>query len=184
MKKYISTSIRMTIVMILICCVFYFSIITIIGKAVPGNGGGEKVVVDGRVVGYALVGQNFTDNKYFWGRPSATDYNSAASAGSNKGPSNADYMKIVQDRIDSFLVHHPTIKKEDIPAEMVTASGSGLDPHISPQSARIQVSRISVARNISKEDLYLLIDRNTEKPALGPAVVHVLKLNIELDKLR
>ena len=103
-----------------------------IGQAAPGGGKGETVSVNGKVVGYKLIGQKFTDDKYFWGRPSAVDYNAAGSAGSNKGPTNPDYLKTVQDRIDTFLVHNPGIKKEEIPSELVTASGSGLDPDISP----------------------------------------------------
>lgn len=184
MKKYISTSVRMTLVMIVICCVIYFGFVALIGKAAKGAGSGEKLMSNGKVVGYALVGQKFTADKYFWGRPSAVDYNAAGSAGSNKGPSNPDYLKIVQDRIDSFLVHNPTIKKEDIPAEMVTASGSGLDPHISVEAAKIQVPRIESVRKISAASLEQLIAQHTHKPLLGPSVVHVLELNIALDELK
>lgn len=82
-----------------------------IAKFVPGNGDGEKVMAKGRVVGYANVGQKFTDDKYFQGRPSAVDYNAAGSGGSNKGPSNPDYLKTVQERIDTFMVHNPNCKK-------------------------------------------------------------------------
>lgn len=184
MKKYILVSIKMTLAMIVICCVFYFSIVTIIGKIVPGSGSGEKLTVNGRTVGYTLVGQKFTEDKYFWGRPSAVDYNAAGSAGSNKGPSNPDYLKIVQARIDTFLVHHPDINKSEIPAEMVTASGSGLDPHISPGAARIQVKRIAAIRKIDEPKLMALIEEHTQKPVFGPAVVNVLKLNISLDELK
>ncbi|MBO9572555.1 MAG: potassium-transporting ATPase subunit C [Chitinophagaceae bacterium] len=184
MKKYILVSIKMTIVMIVVCCIFYFSVITLIGKMATGNGGGEKIIVAGKAVGYVLVGQKFTDDKYFSGRPSGVDYNAAGSAGSNKGPSNPDYLKIVQDRIDTFLVHNPAIKKEQITAEMITASGSGLDPHISPESAKIQVKRIAASRNIDEQQLFKLIDQNTQKPVFGPSIVHVLKLNIALDNLK
>jgi potassium-transporting ATPase KdpC subunit len=183
MNNYISTSIRTTIVMIILCCVIYFGIITLIGRLSPGGGSGEKLEVNGKVVGYELLGQKFTEDKYFWGRPSAVDYNAAGSAGSNKGPSSPDYLKTVQDRIDSFLVHNPTVKKEAIPAEMVTTSGSGLDPHISPGSAEIQVSRIAAVRNISHQKLRQLIAQNTRRPFFGPEVVHVLRLNIALDQL-
>jgi len=170
--------------MIVICCVIYFNFVSLIGKAAAGNGSGEKLMIKGKVVGYKLVGQQFTEDKYFNGRPSAVEYNAAGSGGSNKGPSNPDYLKIVQTRIDSFLVHNPAIKKEDIPAEMVTASGSGLDPHISPQSATIQVPRIENIRKISAKSLYQLIEQHTYRPAFGPAVVHVLELNIALDQLK
>lgn len=170
--------------MIVIICIIYFSIVTLIGKMVPGGGGGEKVMVNGKTVGYELLGQKFTDDKYFWGRPSAVDYNAAGSAGSNKGPSNRDYLKTVQDRIDSFLVHNPRISKEQIPAEMITASGSGLDPHISPASAKIQVKRIASVRNIDEQKLIELIEQHTQEPVFGPTMVHVLKLNIALDELK
>ena len=169
--------------MIILCCVSYFGIIALIGKLSPGRGSGEKLEVNGKVVGYELLGQKFTEDKYFWGRPSAVDYNAAGSAGSNKGPSNPDYLKTVQDRIDSFLVHNPTVKKEEIPAEIVTASGSGLDPHVSPVAAEIQVSRIAAVRKLDADKLKELIARNTTNPVFGPAVVHVLRLNIELDKI-
>jgi K+-transporting ATPase ATPase C chain len=169
--------------MIILCCVIYFGIIALVGRLSPGGGSGEKLEVNGKVVGYELLGQKFTEDKYFWGRPSAVDYNAAGSAGSNKGPSNTDYLKTVQNRIDSFLVHNPTVKKEEIPAEIVTASGSGLDPHISPGAAEIQVSRIAAARKLDAEKLKELIARNTTKPVFGPSVVHVLRLNIELDKI-
>ncbi|HQY12236.1 MAG TPA: potassium-transporting ATPase subunit C, partial [Ferruginibacter sp.] len=120
-------------------------------------------------------------------RPSAVDYNAAGSAGSNKGPKNPDYLKQVQDRIDSFLVHNPGVKKEEIPAELVTASGSGLDPDISPAGASVQVKRIAAVRKLAEATIISLIDKQTEKPLLGfmgPAKVNVLKLNIALDKLK
>ncbi len=139
------------------------------------------------MVGYANVGQKFTDDKYFWSRPSAIDYNAAGSAGSNKGPSNPDYLKQVQGRIDTFLVHNPGIKKEEIPSELVTASGSGLDPDLSPKGAYVQVPRIAKRRNISEEKIKALVAQQIEKPLLGllgPQKINVLKLNIELDKLK
>lgn len=184
MKKYIWTSVKMTVVMILICCVIYFGIIMMIGKLAAGDGGGEKIVAHGKVVGYDLIGQQFTDGKYFWGRPSAVDYNAAGSAGSNKGPSNPEYLQTVQDRIDSFLVRNPGIAREQIPAEMVTASGSGLDPHISPASAKIQVKRIASVRNIDESRLIALIEQHTHRPLFGPEIVHVLRLNVALDELK
>jgi len=171
-------------VMLIICSVLYPLLIAAIGKATPGGGKGKTLSVNGKVVGYELLGQKFTDDKYFWGRPSAVDYNAAGSAGSNKGPSNPDYLKIVQDRIDTFLVHNPGIKKEEIPADLVTASGSGLDPDISPASAYVQVKRIAAVREIAEEKIKLLIDQQIEKTILGPPRVNVLKLNIALDNLK
>ncbi len=103
----------------------------------------KRYCTNGKVVGYALEGQNFSSDKYFMSRPSAAGYNAAGSSGSNKGPTNPDYLKDVQSRIDSFLVHNKTVQKEQIPAELVTASGSGLDPDLSPAGAYIQVARIA-----------------------------------------
>lgn len=170
--------------MLVLCCVVYFAMIAAIGKLAPGGGDGEKLTVNGKVVGYERIGQKFTDDKYFWGRPSAVDYNAAGSAGSNKGPSNPDYLKIVQERIDSFLIHNPGITKEQIPAEMVTASGSGLDPDISPASAYIQVKRIAAVRGLSEDKVRSLVDQHVEKNFVGPHVINVLKLNIAIDALK
>jgi K+-transporting ATPase ATPase C chain len=183
MKKNLWISLKLTLVMIIICAVLYPLLIAGIGKATPGGGKGETVTVDGKVVGYEKVGQKFTEDKYFWGRPSAVDYNAAGSAGSNKGPSNPDYLQVVQDRIDTFLVHNPGIKKEEIPADLVTASGSGLDPHISPASAYVQVKRIAAVRRLDEEKVLALVNQHIEKIIFGPSVVNILKLNIALDKI-
>jgi potassium-transporting ATPase KdpC subunit len=184
MKKNLMISLRLTLVMIVICAVIYPLLIAAVGKATPGNGKGKTISVNGKVVGYELVGQKFTDDKYFRNRPSAVEYNAAGSAGSNKGPSNPDYLKVVQERIDTFLVHNPGVKKDEIPAELVTASGSGLDPDISPASAYVQVKRIATIRKIQEEKIKALIDTHTEKSALAPSKINVLKLNIALDELK
>ena len=184
MKKNLIISLRLTLVMLILCSVLYPLLIAAVGKATPGGGKGKTVSVDGKVVGYELVGQKFTDDKYFWGRPSAVDYNAAGSAGSNKGPSNPDYLQVVQDRIDTFLVHNPGIKKEEIPADLVTASGSGLDPHISPASAYVQVKRVAATRSLPEDKIRTLVEHYIEKTILGPSVVSVLKLNIALDSLK
>ena len=187
MKKNLLISLKLTGVMILICAVIYPLLIALVGKASPGAGRGETISVNGKVVGYALIGQKFTEDKYFWGRPSAVDYNAAGSAGSNKGPSNPDYLKTVQDRLDSFLVHNPEVKKEEVPSDLVTASGSGLDPDISPAGAYVQVDRMARVRGLSEEKVRSLVDQHVEKPLLGvfgPSKVNVLKLNIALDALK
>src|SRR6478752_7101385 len=151
MKKYLLPSLKLTLVLLVLCSVLYPLLIALVGKATPGGGDGKTVQVNGKVVGYELIGQKFTDDKYFWSRPSAVDYNAAGSAGSNKGPTNPDYLKQVQDRIDTFIAHNPGIKKEDIPADLVTASGSGLDPDISPASAYVQVKRIAAVRQLTED---------------------------------
>src|SRR6476646_9551488 len=177
MKKNLLISVRLTVILIIILAVIYPLLIAAVGKFTIGNGGAEKLSVNGKVVGYTNIGQKFTEDKYFWGRPSAIDYNAAGSAGSNKGPSNPDYLKIVQDRIDSFLVHNPAIKKEEVPADLVTASGSGLDPDISPASAYVQVQRIAKVRGLPEDKVKTLVDQHVDKPFLGmgPSKVNVLK---------
>ena len=187
MKKYLLPSLKITLVFIVILAVLYPLFIAGVSKFAPGGGKGETISVNGKVVGYANIGQKFTEDKYFSSRPSSVDYNAAGSAGSNKGPSNPDYLKIVQDRIDTFLVHNPTIKKEEIPAELITASGSGLDPDLSPEGAAVQVARIASTRKISAEKIKALVAQQTEGPLMGlfgPKKINVLKLNIKLDELK
>lgn len=187
MKKYLLPSLKLTLVMIILCSVLFPLLIAGIAKLAPGGGKGETLKVNGKVVGYAKVGQKFTEDKYFWGRPSAVDYNAAGSGGSNKGPSNPDYLKTVQDRVDSFLVHNPGVSKAEIPTDLVTASASGLDPNISVQAAKVQVKRIAKIRNIAEGNVEQLIISNTETPLagmFGPEKINVLKLNIALDNLK
>lgn len=187
MKQYILQSIRLTAVMMVLLCVIYPLIVAFAGGFSKGKGGGEKITKNGKVVGYALLGQSFTKPEYFWGRPSAVGYNAAGSAGSNKGPSNPDYLQQVSDRIDTLLKYNPSLKKTDIPADMVTASGSGLDPNISEQGAIIQIKRIAVARQLDEKTVAELVVKNTQGPLLGlfgPTSVNVLKLNLALDELK
>jgi K+-transporting ATPase ATPase C chain len=187
MKQHILPALRLTLVCIVVFIGLYTLLIWGIAQAAPNNGKGETVSVNNKVVGYKLEGQNFTDDKYFNSRPSACGYNAAGSGASNKGPSNPDYLKTVQDKIDTFLVHNPSVKKGDIPSELVTASGSGLDPDLSPKGAHVQVARISKARNISEEKINALVDQQIQKPLLGlfgTEKVNILQLNIELDKLK
>ncbi len=172
--------------MLILTAVIYPLVVAGIAKFAPGGGAGETVSVNGKVVGYANIGQKFTEDRYFYSRPSAVHYNAAGSAGSNKGPSNPDYLKTVQARIDTFLVHNPGVQKADIPTELVTASGSGLDPDLSPAAAKIQVARVAKVRSLSAERLNQLIDERTKGPLLGlfgPSTVNVLKLNVALDGL-
>lgn len=186
MKQHILPALKLTLVCVLFFCGVYTLLIWVIAQAAPSKGEGETITVNGKVVGYALIGQSFTQDKYFWSRPSAVAYNAAGSGGSNKGPSNPDYLKDVQSRIDTFLVHDPFIKKEEIPSELVTASGSGQDPDLSPKGAYVQVARIAKARSISENKVKELVDQHIEKPLLGllgTEKINVLKLNIDLDKL-
>ncbi|RRB00923.1 K(+)-transporting ATPase subunit C [Larkinella rosea] len=187
MKNHIAPAIRLTLIMLVLLAVIYPMLVAGIARFAPGGGKGEPVLVNGKVVGYSLIGQSFTEDRYFNSRPSAVDYNAAGSAGSNKGPGNPDYLKTVQARIDTFLVHNPSVQKAAIPAELVTASGSGLDPDLSPAAAKIQIARIAKVCGISGEKLNQLVDSQTEGPLFGlfgPAKVNVLRLNVRLDELR
>ena len=187
MKQHILPAIRLTIVSIVVFTGIYTLLIWGIAQASPNKGRGETVSVNNKVVGYKLEGQNFTADNYFNSRPSAAGYNAAASGGSNKGPANPDFLKQVQDRIDTFLVHNPSVKKEDIPSDLVTSSGSGLDPDVSVQGASVQVARIAKARNIATEKINALIAQQKQAPLIGlmgTEKINVLQLNIELDKLK
>lgn len=189
--KNLWKSLRITIAFCMVLGLCYVLVLWLFAQvAAPGEGGNaETVMLNGKVVGAANVGQVFSCDKYFWGRPSnaGDGYDAASSAGSNKGPTNEEYLAEVETRIDSFLVHHPYLQRKDVPAEMVTASASGLDPHITPQSAYIQVKRVAEARGMSEDSVRAIVDDAVEKPLLnmfGPAKVNVLKLNVALDNVQ
>ena len=187
MKTYLMPSFKITIILIVLLAGIYPLAIAGIGKFTPGHGDGETISFKGRVVGYANIGQKFTKDEYFWSRPSAADYKADAGAGSNKGPSNPDYLKDVEKRIEDFLKHNPGVTRAQIPAELVTASGSGLDPDLSPAGAKVQVARIAKARSLTADQVNKIVDDHTEKPLLGifgPAKVNVLKMNVALDELK
>jgi len=187
MKKYILQSIRLTAVLMVLLCVIYPLVVAFAGGFSKGKGGGERVMKDGQVVGYAVLGQSFTKPQYFWGRPSAVGYNAAGSAGSNKGPSNEDYLKEVNGRVDTLLKYHPYLKRSDIPADMVTASGSGLDPDISVEGATIQIKRVAAVRKLDEKQVASLVSQTVKGPVLGlfgPSTVNVLELNLALDKIK
>ncbi|MGV3696432.1 K(+)-transporting ATPase subunit C [Flavobacterium sp.] len=186
MKQNIIPAIRLT----LFCAVFFSGLYTLsvlgIAQLAPNQAKGSIVTINGKNQ-HINVAQEFTENKYFWPRPSAVDYNAAGSGGSNKGPNNPEYLAEVKARIDTFLLKNPTVERSEVPSELVTASGSGLDPHISVQGAKVQVERIAKARNLNKQEVLSILAGNTEKPflgMLGTEKINVLKLNIELDKLK
>jgi K+-transporting ATPase ATPase C chain len=185
--KTLIQSIRLTVVLTILLCVIYPVIITFAGKLSKGQGDGEKITVNGKVVGYAAIGQKFDKSQYFWGRPSAVGYNAAGSGGSNKGPSNPDYLKDVKGRIDTLLKYHPGLKPSEIPADLVTASGSGLDPDISPEAAKIQIKRVAQFRKIDEQKVAALVEAHIQAPLLGlfgTPTVNVLKLNVALDEMK
>jgi K+-transporting ATPase ATPase C chain len=162
-------------------------LIWVIGLLFPNQANGLPIYKNGELIGFENIGQKFYSDKYFWGRPSAVDYNAAATGGSNKGPTNPDYLAEVETRIQNFLDKNPEVKRSEIPSDLVTASGGGLDPHISPQAAFIQISRIANDRSIDRKTLKKLVEENIESPFLGmfgPERVNVLKLNLALDELK
>lgn len=186
MKQHIIPAIRLTVATLLLFAVVYPVTLWGIAQLSPNSGKGEVIEQNGKTY-YSNIGQSFTDDKYFWSRPSAVDYNAAGSAGSNKGPFNEEYLAQVQTRIDTFLVHNPEVNKSEIPVDLITASGSGLDPDFSDQAAKVQVKRIAKIRKIDEAKLLELIATQTEKPLLGlfgPEKINVLKLNIALDNLK
>lgn len=161
----------------------YLGIVYAGSKVLPTQGNAEIIHYNGQKF-YANIGQGFTSPKYFQGRPSAVDYNAAGSAGSNKGPSNEEYLQIVQKRIDTLKIQNPEMQNVKVPVELVTASGSGLDPDISPEGALYQAKRIAKERNIPLQKIEDLIKNQTEKSFFGPSKINVLKLNIALNELR
>ena len=141
--------------------------------------------LNGKVVGAANVGQRFTSSIYFWGRSSAVDYNGSGSGGSNKGTNNPEYLADVEARIDTFLKAHPYLERKEVPAEMVTASGSGLDPDISPRGAEVQIRRVAEARGMTEDQVREIVEKTIQKPWMGlfgTYRVNVLKLNVALDE--
>lgn len=185
MKKHILPALKLTFVMIVFFTVIYPLAVWGIAQMAPNSGKGEKLEFDGKKY-YTNIGQSFTKDEYFWSRPSAVGYDASGSGASNKGPSNKEYLAEVQARIDTFLMRNPGIQKAAIPVDLVTASGSGLDPNFSVQAAKVQVKRIAKIRGIEEAQLNKLIDDQIEKPLwglFGPEKINVLQLNIALDKL-
>jgi K+-transporting ATPase ATPase C chain len=168
--------------------IVYPAVVTAIAQvAFRHQANGSIIEKNGKVIGSELIGQEFTKDKYFWGRPSATTpaYNAASSSGSNLGPTNPDQIKAVNDRVEALRKAHPDQADKPVPVDLVAASGSGLDPHISPAAAEYQIGRVLKSRpGLSEKRLRELITANTEGRALfvlGEPRINVLKLNLALD---
>jgi potassium-transporting ATPase KdpC subunit len=155
----------------------------------PKQANGSLIYRDGHPVGSSLIGQSFTDPRYFWSRPSATSpmpYNAESSGGSNLGPTNTDLAKAVQERIAAIRKFDPD-NKAPIPIELVTSSASGLDPHISPAAAEYQVARVAKARGLDENTVRQLVVKHIEGRTLGllgEPRVNVVELNLDLDSVR
>lgn len=187
MAAHLRPALMTLLLFTLITGVAYPLLVTGIAQVVfPSQANGSLIVKDGTVVGSALIGQPFDEPKYFWGRPSATSpfgYNAAASSGSNLSPTNPDLVKAVQGRVDALRAADPG-NAAPVPVDLVTASGSGLDPHISPAAALYQVSRVARERKLDPQAVRQLVDRYTEERLmgiLGEPRVNVLGLNLALD---
>ncbi len=190
MKTLIRPALSLFVLMSVITGLAYPVAVTgIAGTLFPKEAAGSLIVKEGKPVGSALIGQNFTDPEYFWGRPSATGpqpYNSAAYSGSNQGPLNPALVDAVKGRIEALKAADPD-NKRPIPADLVTASGSGLDPEISPSAAEYQVARIARVRGLPAESIRALVAASTQDSQwgiFGEPRVNVLALNLALDATR
>ena len=166
--KNLIKSLRFTLVFCVFISISYIFVLWLYAR-ITGSNNAETVTLNGKVVGAANVGQMFTQDIYFWGRPSCAGdgYDASSSAGSNKGPTNPEYLTEVEARIDTFLVKHPYLQRAEVPAEMVTASGSGLDPEISKMGAYVQIKRVAAARGLSEEQVKAIVDEQVKGPFLG-----------------
>jgi K+-transporting ATPase ATPase C chain len=187
MLTHIRAAIVLLVVLTAITGIAYPTLVTAIAQlAFPYQANGSLIVKDGKAVGSALIGQPFDDPRYFWGRPSATSpfpYNAGASSGSNQGPTNPALTEAVKGRVDALRAADPG-NTAAVPVDLVTASGSGLDPHISPAAALYQVPRVARARKLDEVAVRRLVDAHTEGRQwgfLGEPRVNVLALNLALD---
>lgn len=190
MKTQVLISIKIFALFTVLCGIAYPLFITGIAQLVfPEKANGSLIVQDNKVIGSKLIGQKFDSEIYFWSRPSATDYSSMPSGGSNLGPTSSKLKQLVTDRTAQWMKSNPTSDPEKIPSEMLLASASGLDPHISPKAALLQVDRIVKVRNLDnsqKQQLLNTISELSEAPQfsfLGENRINVLALNLKLDKL-
>jgi len=188
--REIRSSLLVFLMLTVVTGIVYPFIVTGIAKTVfSSQANGSLIRADDKVLGSMLIGQNFSDPKYFWGRPSATSpqpYNAAASSGSNQGPTNPALTDAVKARIEALRAADPKSAAQ-VPVDLVTASGSGLDPHISIAAAQYQIARVAGARGLSEDKLRELVAMHTEQRqlgVLGEPRVNVLQLNMALDKTK
>lgn len=187
-------------VMMVLCGIVYPLVVTGISHiAFPKEAKGSLIYREGQVVGSEIVGQEFTDPRLMKGRPSAVSYNTytkeekengtyggISSGSKNYGPSNPELIKRVEIDMEAFLKEYPYVKEEDVPTDLLTASGSGLDPHISPKAAALQIPYLVQATGLTENQIREIVENNTEKKVLnifGEENVNVLKVNIEIARL-
>ena len=194
MKNILRPALVLFLVLTLITGALYPLLVTGVAQTLfPSQAGGSIILRDGKAVGSELIGQNFTDPKHFWGRPSATGpmpYNASASSGSNLGPLNPALTDAVKARVEALRNANSVADPGNtapVPIDLVTTSASGLDPHISLGAARFQINRVAKARGLTVEKVQALVEAQTERPLLGllgEPQVNVLKLNLALASLR
>ena len=189
MWKVFKKSLGILLIFTLIVGVIYPTFITVCAQTFfKDKANGSLIVKDGEVVASKLIGQNFTSPEYFWGRPSATvdyPYNGVGGSGSNKTPAGDELEEIIKKRIEELQKYNGT--DEEIPVDLVTASGSGLDPDISLAAAEYQVKRVAEARNMSEEEVQSIVDELKQKRILGffgETYVNVVELNLRLDEIQ
>jgi len=186
MLKEIRQGVLFTVVMMVLLGGVYHVVLWGIGQAFFSTAAEGSLIrrPDGTIAGSRLIAQRFTRPEYFHPRPSAVDYNAASTGGSNFGPSNPDHLKLVQERLDA-IVKQEGVTPGQVPSEMVTASGGGMDPHIPPDAAALQVARVATSRQVDVARVRALVAAYTEPPTfgfLGRTRVNVLELNIALDE--
>ena len=189
MLKILYQSFMCTLCLTILLCGVYPLVVTGIGKALFSNQANGSLIqnASGVVMGSKLIGQSFTKPEYFHGRPSSAGngYDAANSSGSNLAVSNPKFIDGLNANIVAVMKENPTLQKGSVPNELVMASGSGLDPHLSPYGMEVQVDRVSKARGVSAVQIQTLINTHTEGPTFGlfgESVVNVLEVNLDLDK--
>lgn len=183
-----SIALRASLVFIVLCGILYPLVTTGAAQLLMPEQANGSLVKDseGKVVGSELIGQNFTDPKYFQGRVSSIEYNGAGSGSNNYAPSNPDLMERTKASIEDWKLNNPDVPVCELPIDLITNSGSGLDPHITPQSAKVQIPRISKLTGVSEGELIKLVKEHTESRDLGvfgEPRINVLKLNLALREL-
>jgi K+-transporting ATPase ATPase C chain len=185
MVKEIKQGVLFTIVTMVLFGGAYHALIWAVGRTVFASRAEGSLIrrADGTIVGSRLIAQKFSRAEYFQPRPSGVDYNAASTGGTNYGPSNRDHLRAVQERLDA-IAKRDGVAPQQVPSEMVTASGGGMDPHVPPRAAELQAARVATARGVPPGRIREFIRDHTDPPAfgfLGRARVNVLELNLALD---